>query len=49
MSQKHKLIILSICGIVFKALIKVLEVLQDEPQTLDKSVLEKEIPLGEDL
>ena len=45
MSQKHKLIILKVCGIVFKALLSVLEALEKSEQTVvDKSVLEEEIP-----
>lgn len=46
MSQKHKLIILKVCGVIFKALLSVLEALQEAEQPVDKSVLEQEIPEG---
>ena len=45
MKQKHKLLILQICGVVFKALMSVLEALEkSEQQPIDKSVLDQEIP-----
>lgn len=45
MKQKHKLLILKVCGIVFKALMSVLEALEkSELQPVDKSLLEQEIP-----
>lgn len=47
MKQKHKLLILQICGVVFKALMSVLDALEKtEKQDVDKSVLEQEIPLS---
>lgn len=46
MKEKHKLLILKVCGIVFKALMSVLEALEkSENQVIDKSVLDEEIPL----
>ena len=48
MKQKHKLLVLKICGVVFKALLNVLEALEKSDsaeQVIDKSVLEQEIPL----
>lgn len=46
MKQKSKLVILKVCGVIFKALLSVLEALEkcEEPETLDKSVLDQEIP-----
>lgn len=49
MKQKHKLLILKVCGIVFKALMSVLEALEKnehENDVVDKSLLEQEIPLN---
>lgn len=46
MKEKHKMIILKVCGIVFKALISVLEAIEkSDNQVIDKSVLDKEIPV----
>ena len=46
MKQKSKLLILKICGVLFKAILTVLEALEktEEPEVLDKSVLDQEIP-----
>lgn len=48
MKQKHKLLILQICGVVFKALMSVLDALEktEKAEVVDKSVLEQEIPLS---
>lgn len=46
MKQKHKLLILKICGVVFKGLMSILEALEkSENEQVDKSVLDQEIPL----
>lgn len=46
MSEKRKLIILKVCGIIFKALLAVLGALEQDsqPEVVDKSVLDQEIP-----
>lgn len=44
MSEKKKLIILKICRIVLQAVMSVLSALE-KPETVDKSVLDQEIPL----
>lgn len=47
MKEKHKLLILKVCGVLFKALLSVLEAIEkSENQQVDKSVLEQEIPLS---
>lgn len=46
MSEKKKLIILKICRIVLSAVYSVLRALE-KPETVDTSVLEKEIPLND--
>lgn len=45
MSEKKKLIILKICGIVLAAVMKVLKAIE-KPEDVDLSVLEQEIPLN---
>lgn len=46
MKEKHKLLILRVCGVVFKALMSVLEAIEkSDKQEIDKSVLDQEIPL----
>lgn len=45
MSEKRKLIVLKIVGIVLKALMTIMEALEKE-EAVDKSLLEQEIPLG---
>lgn len=44
MSEKKKLIVLKIVGIVLKAMMTILSALETE-ESIDKSVLEEEIPL----
>lgn len=44
MSEKRKLIILKICRIVLSAVMSVLQAIE-KPETVDKSLLEQEIPL----
>lgn len=44
MSEKKKLIILKICRIVLAAVMSVLQAIE-KPETIDKSVLDQEIPL----
>lgn len=43
MSEKRKLIILKICNIVLKAVMAVLQAIENEP-VVDKSVLDREVP-----
>lgn len=45
MSEKRKLIVLKIVGIVLNALLTIMKALEKE-EVVDKSVLEQEIPLG---
>lgn len=45
MSEKKKLIILKICRIVLSAVMSVLQAIE-KPESVDKSVLEQEIPLN---
>ena len=45
MSEKKKLIVLKIVGIVLKAMMTILTALEPE-KDMDKSVLENEIPLS---
>lgn len=45
MSEKKKLIVLKIVGIVLKAMMTILSALETE-KSIDKSVLEEEIPLS---
>ena len=45
MSEKKKLIVLKIVGIVLKAMMTILTALETE-KDIDKSVLENEIPLS---
>lgn len=45
MKEKHKLLIIQICGVVLKAILSIFEKLEKQEE-IDKSVLDQEIPLS---